>query len=464
MSIFVKEKSFYKDVLKISIPIAMQGLINVGVSMTDTMMLGSFGEITLSAASLANQFCFIFLIINFGLGGGAGVLSGQFWGKKDINSINKVLSILIRASIAFAIIFLSLSQFIPDKIMSIYTSELPVANQGVMYLKIISLSFIFQGISTTVNILFRTVGSVKVALFASLTSFGFNIFLNWVLIFGKLGAPELGIQGAAIATLIARIIEFTVVVTYLFKIDKKLNFKLKYLLTLDKELLKSYIKIGGPVLVSDLILALGLNMVSVIMGRMGSDMVAANSISAVVLQFTNVFLMGVSNASGVITGNTIGKGDYESAYKRAVTFLAMAIILGGCSGVVIFSLKYIVIDFYNISDYTKSIAYQLMNSTSVLVVFMSVATLLTKGVLRAGGDTKFLMIADVLFLWIISIPLGYVAGIVLELPPGIVLIVLKSDEILKGIWCVFRLFSKKWIRDIDYKEKDNKNLEACVNN
>ena len=212
MSVFVKEKSFYKDVLKISIPIAMQGLINVGVSMTDTMMLGSFGEITLSAASLANQFCFIFLIINFGLGGGAGVLSGQFWGKKEINSINKVLSILIRASIAFAIIFLSLSQFMPDKIMSIYTSELPVADQGVMYLKIISLSFIFQGISTTVNILFRTVGSVKVALFASLTSFGFNIFLNWVLIFGKLGAPELGIQGAAIATLIARIILYLLLV------------------------------------------------------------------------------------------------------------------------------------------------------------------------------------------------------------------------------------------------------------
>lgn len=174
--------------------------------------------------------------------------------------------------------------------------------------------------------------------------------------------------------------------------------------------------------------------------------------------------MGVSNASEVITGNTIGKGDYKSSYKRAVTFLAMAIILRGCSGVVIFSLKYIVIDSYNISDYTKSIAYQLMNSTSVLVVFMSVATLLTKGVLRAGGDTKFLMIADVLFLWIISIPLGYVAGIVLELPPGIVLIVLKSNEILKGIWCVFRLFRKKWIRYIDYKEKDNKDLKACVNN
>lgn len=453
MKIFVKDKEFYKRVLQISIPIAMQGLINVGVSMTDTMMLGSFGEITLSAASLANQFCFIFLIINFGLGGGAGVLSGQFWGKKDTVSINKVLSILIKASVSFALIFLFLAQVMPDKIMSIYTTESGVLDQGAMYLKIVSLSFIFQGISTTVNILFRTVGTVKVALFASISSFFVNVFLNWVLIFGNLGAPQLGIEGAAIATLTARIIEFSVVSIYVLKIDKKLKFKFKYIFSIDKELLKSYIKVGGPVLVSDLILALGLNMISVIMGRMGSDMVAANSISAVVLQFTNVFLMGVSNASGVITGNTIGEEKYDLAYERAITFLALAILLGIGSSIVIFGLKYIIIDFYNISDYTKSIAHQLMNSTSFLVVFMSVSTILTKGILRAGGDTKFLMIADVLFLWMVSIPLGYVAAIVLNLPPWLVLITLKIDEVIKGFWCITRLLSKKWIRHIKHEQR-----------
>ncbi|MGL4911534.1 MAG: MATE family efflux transporter [Romboutsia sp.] len=460
MNIFVKDKEFYKRVLQISIPIAMQGLINVGVSMTDTMMLGSFGEITLSAASLANQFCFIFLIINFGLGGGAGVLSGQFWGKKDTTSINKVLSILIKASILFAMIFIFLGQVLTKNIMGVYTKEVDVISQGVMYLKIVSLSFIFQGISTTVNILFRTVGTVKIALFASISSFAVNIFLNWVLIFGNLGAPQLGIKGAAIATLTARIIEFSVVCIYVLKVDKKLKFKLKYLFEIDKELLKSYIKVGGPVLVSDLILALGLNMVSVIMGRMGSDMVAANSISSVVLQFTNVFLMGVSNASGVITGNTIGEEKYDLAYQRSITFLAMAILLGICSSVAIFALKYVIIDFYNISDSTKAIAHELMNSTSFLVVFMSISTILTKGILRAGGDTKFLMIADVLFLWMVSIPLGYVAGIVLNLSPWIVLIALKIDEIIKGLWCVARLISKKWIKNIDCEEDVKKQVEV----
>ncbi|MBO3445037.1 MATE family efflux transporter [Clostridium sp. CCUG 7971] len=462
MNIFVKDKEFYKNVAAISIPIALQGLINVGVSMTDTMMLGSFGEITLSAASLANQFCFIFLIINFGLGGGAGVLSGQFWGKKDTKSINKVLSILIKASVLFALLFLFLAQAFPETIMSIYTKETAVSNQGMMYLKIVSLSFIFQGISTTVNILFRTVGSVKVALFASISSFFVNVFLNWVLIFGNLGAPELGIQGAAIATLTARIIEFSVIMIYLFKIDKKLNFKFKYLLQLDKELLKNYIRVGGPVLVSDLILAIGLNMVSVIMGRIGSDMVAANSISSVVLQFTNVFLMGVSNASGVITGNTIGQGQHKLAQERAVTFLAMSIILGLSSAFFIFILKNVIIDFYNISNNTKQMAIQLMNSTSFLVVFMSISSLLTKGVLRAGGDTKFLMIADILFLWTVSIPLGAIAGLVFKLPAGIVLICLKIDEIIKGLWCVGRLLSKKWIRSVDEEEQCKLIIEELI--
>ncbi len=450
----MKDKELYKNILKISIPIAMQSLINVGVSMTDTMMLGKFGEITLSSAALANQFCFMFLIINFGLGGGIGVLSGQFWGNKDIISINKVLSLLIKLSFSFGVLFLLLGQVFPYKIMSIYTNETEVINQGAQYLKIVSLSFILQGISTTVNILFRTVKTVKPALLVSFISFIINGFLNWVFIFGNLGMPSLGIKGAALSTLIARIFEFSFVCFYLLKLDKKICFKLKYLFEFDKEIFNKYLKVGAPVLVSDIILGFGSNMVSVIMGQMGSDMVSANSISSVVLQFTNVFLMGVSNASGVIIGNTIGEKEYELTYFRAKIFLVLAIILGCFSSIVIFVLKHFIVDFYNVTESTKSIAYSLMNSTSFLVIFMSISSVLTKGVLRAGGDTKFLMIADVLFLWIVSIPLGYLAGIVYKLPYGIVLIALKFDEIIKSTWCISRLFSKKWIKNVSTKSED----------
>ncbi len=450
----MKDKEFYKNILKISIPIAMQSLINVGVSMTDTMMLGRFGEITLSGAALANQFCFMFLIINFGLGGGVGVLSGQFWGNKDIISINKVLSLLVKLSFSFGVLFLFIGQFLPYQVMSIYTNEIEVINEGASYLKIVSLAFIFQGISTTTSILFRTLKTVKPALFASIISFFINIFLNWVFIFGNLGMPSLGIKGAAIATLSSRIFEFIFVLIYVLKIDNKIKFRIKYLFEFDKEIFSKYLKVGSPVLISDIILGLGINMVSVIMGQMGSDMVSANSISSVVLQFTNVFLMGVSNASGVITGNTVGEKNYDLAFIRGKIFLFMSIILGCFSSVVIYFMKYIIVDFYNVTDHTKSIAYSLMNATSFLVIFMSVSHVLTKGVLRAGGDTKFLMIADVLFLWIIAIPLGYLAGVVYNLSYGLVLICLKIDEIIKSTWCVFRLFSKKWIKNISLEDSD----------
>ncbi|RDY28814.1 MATE family efflux transporter [Romboutsia weinsteinii] len=455
MQLLVKDKEFYKRILSIGIPISLQSLITFSVSMTDTMMLGSLGEVTLSAASLANQFCFIFLVINFGLGGGSGVLTGQFWGQKDVNSIKKTMSILFKISIAFAVLFLLLAQFFPEKIMSIYTSEAGVIEQGAKYLRVISLSFIMQGIVTTATIVLRTVGTVQIGLLASGLSFLINIFLNYVLIFGKFGAPALGIEGAAIATLTARIIEFTVVIIYLLKFDKKIKFNLKYIFSTDKYILNKYIKIGFPVLISDIILVLGLNMLSVVMGRMGSDMVAANSISNIVTQFTMVFLQGVSNSSSVIIGNTVGEGNLDAAQERGVSFLTLSVLLGIVSSIIILSLKNVIVDFYNVSDATKQIAYSLMDSTCIIVIFSSVSSILTKGVLRAGGDTKFLMIADVLFLWVVSIPLGYIAGIVLGLSPGIVFIALKLDEIIKSIWCTGRLLSKKWIKRINEPDKEN---------
>ncbi|MGL5694515.1 MAG: MATE family efflux transporter, partial [Peptostreptococcaceae bacterium] len=458
--LLVKDKDFYKKIIQIGVPISLQGLITFSVNMTDTMMLGSLGEITLSAASLANQFCMIFLIINFGLGGGSGVLTGQFWGQKDTKSINKTLSILLKFSFVFAIILMLLAQLIPDKIMSVYTTENSVIEQGSMYLKVISLSFIMQGIAVTSTIVLRTIGAVHVGLMASSCSFIVNIILNYILIFGKFGSPALGIQGAAIGTLVARIIEFIIVALYLLKFDKKIKFKLKYLLQTDKDILSKYIKIGLPVLVSDILLVLGMNMLSVIMGRMGSDMVAANSISNIVNQFTMILLQGISSASAVITGNTIGSGKLEKAQERAVTFLVLSLVFGFIAALIILLSKNFIVDFYNVSDNTKEIAYSLLNSTAFIAMFSFTSGILTKGVLRAGGDTKFLMLADILFLWVASIPLGYLAGIVLNLPPGIVFVALKIDEIIKSIWCVKRLLSKKWIKRIN--QEDDIKKEPCL--
>ena len=448
MNLIIKDKTFYQQVFSIMIPVSLQGLITVGVSLSDTMMLGSLGEITLSAAALANQFAFIFLICNYGLGGGAGVLSGQFFGKKDMTSIKRMLTILLFASILFALLFASIALFFPTVVMNVYSTEADVIAQGASYLRILAIGFIFQGITVTTSTLLRTVRAVKVPMYAALVAFFLNVILNYILIFGKFGAPTLGIQGAAIATTCARIVEFTIILIYVFKLDKIIMYRVKDLFKFDQAIFKQYLKIGSPVLISDLILAVGLSMVSVVLGRMGSDVVAANSIAAVVLQFMNIFQMGISNASGVMTGNTIGANESDKAFRQGVTFLLLATILGLISSTVIFSIKTFVIDFYNITPQTKLIALQLMNATAIYVVFSTPGTILTKGVLRAGGDTKFLMIADVLFLWLVSVPFGFITGVILGWPPFFVLLILKSDEFLKTIWCTYRLFSKKWIKNI----------------
>lgn len=448
IDIFKRESSFYKKMLAIAIPITLQNLINIGINMADTMMLGSLGETALSASALANQFAFVFLVLHFGLAGGAGVLTGQFWGKEDSESISNTMSIMFKLSAALSVIFFILGHFFPEQVMKIYSIDPAVIAEGSKYLKILSFAFLMQGISLIAIGIFRTVGVVKLALISTSVSFILNIFLNWMFIFGNLGAPRLGTAGAAVGTLFARIVEFLIVIIYLLFIDKKIKFKLKSLLHFDMKIFKDYLRHGTPVLISDFILVIGLNMLAVIMGRMGSDMVSANSITSTIQQLATVFMMGIASASGVIIGNTVGAGEYDKAQEYGKTFTAIAIVVGLCAALVIFVSKDLVLSIYKVSDSTKLITRELMNTSAILVTFQAVSGTLTKGVLRAGGDTKFLMVADVIFLWAISIPLGAAAGLWLNLSPGIVFFCLKIDEVIKSLWCSKRLLANRWIRNV----------------
>ena len=448
MQLFVKDKGFYQKLMAIAVPITLQGLISVGINMADTVFLGALGEVPLSASSLANQFCFLFMILNFGLAGGAGVLTGQFWGKGDRESIGKALAIVYRMTAVLALVFFAAVQLFPEGVMSLYTNDAAVIVQGGRFLRIISWSFLLQGISTVSAIVLRTVGIVRLTLVTTIITFANNLFMNWVFIFGNLGAPKLGIAGSALATSVSRMFEFIVIVVFLLLIDKKIQFKLKSLLKIDKAIFLDYLKNGLPVLISDFFLAVGMNVSAAIMGRIGASFVAANAIAGVVWQLTTVFLMGTASASAVIVGNTVGAKRYEDAQKYGITFLSMSAIVGLLAGVVVFLLKDVAVNFYNVSDATKAIAHELMSAILIISLFSSVSMMLTKGVLRAGGDTRFLMLADVLFLWTVSIPLGYAAALVLHLPPFVVLLCLRIDEVIKALWCTKRLLGRRWIKNV----------------
>jgi len=449
MGLLAKDRDFYRTALMIALPVVAQQTINIGVNLADTVMLGSLGEIPISGSALANQFFFIFNVLCLGMGGGAAVMTGQYWGAEDRPSVHKTLALLLRICAVVALVFSALAFFFPTQIMSLYTNELAVIESGARYLKIMAFAFLFHGLNLTSIIVLRTVGLARLGFYTSCISFLCNVFFNWVFIFGNLGAPRLEIAGAALATLIARIAEFSITFGYMLFFDDRMRFRFKHFLAkVDRVIIQQFIHTAVPVIISDGLLILGGNALAMIMGRMGKEMVAANTITTVTVQLSTVFIMGLASTSSVMTANTVGRGDYEQAQEQGVTFLVLSIIIGGLGCILINLLKPHIVNFYNVTLETKAIATQLMTVVGFMVIFQAIQSVMTKGVLRGGGDTRFLMVADVLFLWVSSIPLGYLAAFVWKLPPYIVFFFLRIDHIAKSIWCIFRLRSEKWIKKV----------------
>ena len=446
----VKEKAFYTSVLSIMLPVALQQAINMGVNMLDTMMLGSFGEVQLSASSLANQYYAFFSVLCMGIIGGSSVLAAQYWGAGNSEKVRETFSMALRLALGAALFFTVLTLLIPDRIMRIYTSEQAVIDQGVRYLRITAFIFAIHGTGLVAAQLMRSVGQAKLGLVVSIISFVVNILANYIFIFGKFGAPRMEIAGAALGTLLARTAEFAATFLYILVIDKKLRLRPRHLLiSPSSAFYKSYFRLGAPVLVSDALLGLGGNIVSVVLGHMGAAVVAGNAICQVIDRLCTVVISGISNASGIITGNTIGLGDKKRAIEQGETFYLLSIIFGAVGSVLIFLLGPLTISLYRVSPETIWITRQLMNAYVIIIFFQAVQSVMTKGVLRGGGDTRFLMKADILFMWLVSIPLGIASGLIFGWPAWLTMLCLRADYVIKSIWCVSRLMSGKWIHEAD---------------
>lgn len=446
--LYIKDKAFYTNVAGIAIPIALQGLITTGVNMMDTIMIGMVGETQLSAVSLANQFINIFHIFCMGIGMGASVLVARYYGMKDKDSLKKTVTIMLRLCLAMATLFCVATIFLPEQIMKIYTVEEPIISNGIEYLEYSVVTYFLLGLSLTCTIVLRNVGQVKIPLYTSIAAFFINVGANYLFIFGKFGAPRMEVAGAAVGTLIARIFEFSMICGYLFIKDKEIGFRIKDLFASVGNLWREYIRISIPVLISDGILALGNNSVAMVIGRLGESFVAANAVTAVTQQLSSVMIQGFSQAGAIVTGYTLGEGEREKAHNQGYAFLGLGIVFGFVAAGIIMLISGPMITAYNLSEETQAIARELMLSICIIVVFQATNSIMTKGVLRGGGDTKVLMLADNIFLWVASIPLGVLAGLVLHLPAFWIYFFLKIDQVLKAVWCVIRLRSGKWIKKI----------------
>ncbi|MCX0383050.1 MATE family efflux transporter [Clostridium perfringens] len=456
--IITRDKRFYRLLFSIALPIAVQNLITFMVSMVDTLMVGALGEIQLSAVSIANNLFFVLTILMFGLAGGSNIMISQYWGKGNVKTIHKILAIMYRVCLLITGIFIFIALFLPKYFMGIFTTDKAVIDFGASYLRIVCIGYLFYSITNCTIMMLRSVKTVSISIIVYTASLVVNSILNWIFIFGNLGAPELGIRGAAIATVCARITEFSIVLVFMFIYERKIGLKIEHLLKLDKEILKDYVGLCTPVLCNELLWAIGASMISVIVGRMGTEVVAANSINGVAHQFVTVFIFGMSNATAVIIGNTIGEGKKEKAKEYAYSIGIFSVVMGCISGLMILLIKPFVVNFYNVSYSTKLIAMEIMTVTSGIIVFQSLASNFMMGVLRGGGDAKFVLINDLIFMWLVAIPGGFFVAFILELPVALVFLVIKCDEILKSLTSVYRVISGKWINDVtkDYEFEEVK--------
>lgn len=448
-----KETNFYRNIFAIAIPIALQNLITLGTSLMDTVMLGRADStgVLLSASSLANQPFFILQILTFGIASGSSVLCAQYWGKGELAPIRDIFAFILKLAIGVGIIFGTTVLAAPEWVMGLFSNNLEIIMRGAEYLRILGYAYFMFAISNTLLSALRSVEVLRVSVVSSVVSFCTNVFLNWVFIFGNLGAPAMGIEGAALATLIARSFEFIIAVTYFLFIDKRLKFKLRYLLGHNSLLAGDVVRNGTPVVINELMWSVATSTQAAILGHItysAGDPVAANSIAGIVQQISTVIMMGVGNAAAIMVGISIGESDMEKARRRAKAFRNLSFYMGLASCAFILIIKGPFISFYNVPPETKALANIIMTIFAFVTIFCSVNLGLLMGALRGAGDTKFCMTAEVGCLWCVSIPLGLITAFIFGLPVPVVFFCMKTDEIIKTFLALWRMRGNRWLRSL----------------
>lgn len=439
---------FYKSVFALVIPMALQNLINVGVTAADVIMLGKVGEKVLSGASLAGQVQYIMTLFLFGLTSGATVLTAQYWGKNDTKTIEKILALGMKTAIVVTAVFMIAALTIPQRLMQIFTGDPQVIAEGVKYLRIVAFSYVAMGITQTYLYIMRSVERVMVATVVYLISLICNVILNAVFIFGLFGLPAMGIQGAAAATLISRFLELGLVYGYARLYNRDIKFCFGYFWHVDRMLWTDFLKYALPVVVNEVMWGLGTATNTAVLGHMGSAAVAANSVAQVARQLATVVAFGLSSATAIYLGKTIGEQKLEHAKEYAKRFLILSVVMGAAGGLLILLASPVAAAALSLTEAAKEYLTFMFFVMSYFVIGQSFNTTMVVGIFRSGGDTRFGLILDVSTMWCCSILCGALAAFVFKCSVPVVYVILMSDELIKMpiTWMRYRSF--KWLKNV----------------
>ena len=445
----MEKRQFYKMVFALVLPIALQNLINVGVTAADVIMLGMVGETALSAGSLANQVSFILNLLMFGMSSGAAVLTAQYWGKKDTATIEKVLGISMRLAIVAGLVFMAAALLIPRQLMLIFTQEEEIIAAGIPYLRIVAFSYLLMAVNMTYLNLMRSVERVLIGMITYAVSLGVNVVLNAIFIFGLFGCPAMGTAGAALGTTLARVTEFIIILIYNKKFNDILNIRLNLLAVKDRQLTRDFIRYASPVIMNELAWGCGMAMLSAMMGHLGSAAVAAHSVTQTSRQLAMAVSMGLAGAAAIVVGKTIGEGNEKLASIQAGRFVKMAAILGVAGGLFILAIvRPAVLHFMVMTPQASRYLGYMMFILAYFCFFQSLGTIFIVGIFRAGGDTRVGLALDLTGLWGCAVFLGSIAAFLLKWPVPAVYVVISFDEIVKLPFSVKRYLSGKWLKNI----------------
>lgn len=451
MKLFTKDRDFYKSLIALSIPIALQNLVTFAVGLLDNLMIGALGDAAVSGVYMGTQIQTLLQVFSGGIEGAILILAAQYWGKRDTEAIRKIVSIGMKFSLGFGAALTAACALFPTFIISLFTKDESVIESGAEYLGIVCFSFLFFCLTQALIAAMRSVETARIGLYVSLASLVINGVLNYILIFGKFGAPALGIRGAAVATLVARVAESVIIVLFVLCFDKKLRFRFSDLFRHDGALLRDFVKYGTPIVAGQLVWATNMLAGAAIMGRFAKEVVTGVSMTNALNNLAYVVMNGMAGAVGIITGKTIGEGKEEKMKEYAVTVQILFLALGILTGGALFLLRDPFISLYNVTPEAAEYAKQFITVLCVTVVGTCYQCACLFGLVKSGGDIAFVFKNDAIFVFLVVLPSAILA-LSLGAAPWIVFACLKCDQILKCIVAVIKINRYDWIKNLTVKK------------
>lgn len=441
-------QKFYKNFFSIYITLVLQNVITLSVNLADNLMLGSYSETALAGVAAVNQIQFVYQQIILALGDGLVIFCSQYWGKRRIDPMKKISSAAMRAALVAAVVLFAAVSIFPYEVVRIFTEDVPIIEEGVGYLGIVRFTYLFFAVTQILLASMRSVESVKIAFRLSVMTLLVNCGINYGLIFGHFGAPCMGAKGAAVGTLVARVLECVVLIWYVIKKDEKLRLRLKDYFSTDKVLVWDYIKIVVPILIVQGLWGVNTALQTVILGHMTAAAIAANSAAATLFLVVKSAAVGASSTASVLIGKTIGTGDMGLVKRYAKKLQCLFVLIGVVSGLFLFFIRIPVLGLYDLQPATKEMANAFLVILSVICVGMSYQMPTNNGIIRGGGSAMFVVKMDLISIWMLVIPLSFFLAFVVKASPAVVVCCLNSDQIFKCIPAFVKCNYGKWIHKL----------------